>query len=320
MDAGGRTAVLEVSSHAIALERTAGLQFRVAVWTNLSRDHLDYHQDMESYFEAKRRLFTEHLQPEGRRVLPTDEPWGRRLLDEARSGDVSWGLSRGDVHASDVRPDLEGTRFNLHLPSGVLPVRLALLGPHNLRNALAAAAAAWSLGVDNRTIGSGLAAARPLPGRLERVETDLPFPVFVDYAHTPDGLHAVLSSLRQVTDRRLVVVFGAGGDRDRGKRGPMGRAVGELAHVAIVTSDNPRSEDPAAIASAVAAGVREAGGHPEVELDRRAAIARALRVADRDSVVVVAGKGHEAEQLVGNRVLPFSDRQVVRELAAGRDA
>ncbi len=317
VDGGGRAAVLEVSSHALALQRPAGLAFRVAVWTNLSRDHLDFHHDMEDYFQVKRRLFTEHLAVDGRRVLPVDEPWGRRLLEDVRPGDVTWGLAEGDVHARSVRANLGGTELVLCLPSGEVPLELHLLGTHNLRNALAAAAAACALGLGADTIATTLAAARPLPGRLEPVAAELPFPVFVDYAHTPDGLGAVLASLREVTDRRLVVVFGAGGDRDRGKRGPMGRAVGERADVAIVTSDNPRSEDPAEIAAAVAAGVRAAGAEPLVVLDRREAIARALQLADADTVVVVAGKGHEAEQLVGDRVLPFSDRDVVRELAAG---
>jgi UDP-N-acetylmuramoyl-L-alanyl-D-glutamate--2,6-diaminopimelate ligase len=317
VQAGADAVAMEVSSHALMQERVAGLEFEVAVWTNLSRDHLDYHLDMESYFAAKRRLFEHHLKSGGRRVLPVDDLWGARLLDETEEGDVSWGLDRGDVCARDLSSDLEGSRFELRLPDESLRVELPLVGIHNLRNALAAAAAAHAYGVEPAAIARGLADARPLTGRLEPIRTDLGVPVFVDYAHTPDGLRAVLQSLRKITDRRLIVVFGAGGDRDRGKRGPMGFAVGELADVAMVTSDNPRTEDPAVIAEAVADGVRAAGAEPEVELDRREAIARALEMADARSLVLVAGKGHEDTQTIGRKQIPFSDQQVIGE-EAGR--
>ena len=313
VEADGGAVAMEVSSHALVLDRLAGLEVDVAVWTNLTRDHLDEHGDMEAYFQAKRRLFTDHLAPGGRRVVGLDDPWGARLLDERRDGDLSWGLDRGDVHAADVTSDLDGTGFRLSLGDHDIDVTLALLGVHNLRNALAAAGAAWALGIDAGTIAAGLATARPLPGRMERVPTDTPFPVFVDYAHTPEGLRAVLQSLRRLTDRRLIVVFGAGGDRDPGKRGPMGFAVGELADVAVVTSDNPRSEAPEAIAAAVAEGVRAAGGRPIEVPDRREAIAKALELADDAALVLVAGKGHETTLTVGDRVTPFSDREVILE-------
>jgi UDP-N-acetylmuramoyl-L-alanyl-D-glutamate--2,6-diaminopimelate ligase len=317
IDRGGTAAVMEVSSHALVQSRLAGLIVDVAVWTNLTRDHLDYHGDMEGYFAAKRLLFTDHLAPDGRRVLPSDEPWGARLLEDRRSGDLSWGLEGGDIHPRAVQASLDGTAFTLCLPDGEIAVELPLLGLHNLRNGLAAAAAAHAAGASPPAIARGLGGARPLPGRLEPVETRLPFKVFVDYAHTPDGLRSMLAGLRGLTERRLIVVFGAGGDRDQGKRAPMGQAVGELADVAIVTSDNPRTEDPAAIADAVAAGVRAAGSEPVMVLDRRAAIARALELADSDSVVIVAGKGHEEMQIVGQRLIPFSDRGVVQELVGG---
>ena len=213
---------MEVSSHALMQDRVAGLDFEVAVWTNLTRDHLDYHHDMESYFAAKRRLFDEHLADGGRRVLPVDDPWGARLLDEPVDGDLSWGLDRGDVCARDLVSDLEGSRFELQLPDGTIEVHLPLVGIHNLRNALAAAGVAHAFGVAPKSIARGLAAARPLTGRLEQVTTDLGIPIFVDYAHTPEGLRAVLQSLARITDRRLIVVFGAGGDRDRGQTGPHG--------------------------------------------------------------------------------------------------
>ncbi len=312
---GGSAAAIEVSSHALVERRIAGLEFEVAVWTNLTRDHLDYHGDMESYFQAKRRLFDHHLAADGRRVLPVDDPWASRLLDERRGGDVPWGLDRGTVYTRAVRADLEGTDLELCLPGACRRVRLRLVGMHNVRNAVAAAAAGHAAGADGDAICRGLEDAEPLPGRLERVEVDVPFPVLVDFAHTPDGLRSMLEALRGITDRRLIVVFGAGGDKDRGKRGPMGFAVGELADVAVVTSDNPRSEDPAAIAAAVADGVRAAGGDPLVVLDRVEAIRRALELADRETLLVVAGKGHEATQTIRGAEIPFSDQEVIRELA-----
>jgi len=314
---GGRAAVMEVSSHAIAMERVAGLGFHVAVLTNLSRDHLDFHGDMESYFAVKRRLFGELLAPTGRRVLPAESHWGRQLLAEPREGDVTWGIEAGTVHAHSVRMDLEGTVFTLRYGDEATSLRLPLIGGHNLANALAAAAAALAAGLPLDAVRRGLEGATPLPGRLERIPVELPFPVFVDYAHTPDGLRAVLESLRRVTGRRIVLAFGAGGDRDPGKRGPMGEAAGRLAHTVIVTSDNPRSEDPATIAAAVAEGVRRAGGEPVVELDRRQAIARALAFADEGSLVLVAGKGHENVQLIGSRRISFSDAAVIAEIAGG---
>jgi UDP-N-acetylmuramoyl-L-alanyl-D-glutamate--2,6-diaminopimelate ligase len=314
--AKGATAVaMEVSSHSLSQDRLVGLEFDVAVWTNLTRDHLDYHHDMESYFEAKKRLFTDYLTKDGRRVLPVDDPWAARLLDEPRDGDVSWGLERGTVCAKDVTSDLDGSRFVLRLEEKEISVDLPLVGVHNLRNAIAAAAAAFAAGLDARAIQRGLERAQPLCGRMERIAVDVPFPVFVDYAHTPDGLRSVLQALRRITDRRLIVVFGAGGDRDQGKRGPMGFAVGETADIAMVTSDNPRSEDPAGIADAVAEGVRAAGAEPVVVLDRREAIASALVRADERSLVLVAGKGHEAYQTIGDTRIPFSDQEVVRSEA-----
>ncbi len=315
VNTGVEAVAMEVSSHALTQDRVVGLEFEVAVWTNLSRDHLDYHGDMESYFAAKCRLFTDHLSGDGRRVLPVDDPWGARLLDEPRRGDVSWGLDRGTICARDVVSDLSGSSFDLRVAEAHTRVELSLVGVHNLRNALSAAAAAHACGLGIKSIRRGLKRARPLSGRLEPVSTTLPFPVFVDFAHTPEGLRAVLHGLRRISDRRLIVVFGAGGDRDQGKRGPMGYAVGELADLPIVTSDNPRSEDPAEIAEAVAAGVRAAGAEPVIELDRSEAIGLALARADERSLVLVAGKGHEAYQIVGETKIPFSDQKVLRSEA-----
>lgn len=315
VNAGVESVAMEVSSHALSQDRVAGLEFEVAVWTNLSRDHLDYHGDMEAYFAAKCRLFSDHLTGDGRRVLPVDDPWGARLLDNPRDGDVSWGLDRGTVCARDTVSDLGGSRFDLRIAEKHARAELPLVGVHNLRNALAAAAAAHAFGLGVRAICRGLKRVGPLSGRLEPIRTGLPFPVFVDFAHTPEGLRAVLQGLRRISDRRLIVVFGAGGDRDQGKRGQMGYAVGELADLPIITSDNPRSEDPAAIAEAVADGAMAAGAEPLVVLDRSEAISVALERADERSLVLVAGKGHEDHQIIGEKRIPFSDQNVLRSEA-----
>ncbi len=320
-DAGGTVAAMEVSSHALALERVAGLEFDVAVWTNLTRDHLDFHRDLEAYFAVKAGL--ERLlrrDPPGRRVIGLDDAFMARLAAAPRAGDVTFGLAAGcTVTAAELAPDFEGTAFRLRLPGWEAPVRLPLVGRHNVRNALAAAAAGVALGWPPEAVARGLAEARPLPGRLEPVLAGTAFPVFVDYAHTPDGLEQVLLALREVGERRLVVVFGCGGDRDPGKRAPMGEVVGRLADVPIVTSDNPRGEDPQAIIAQVVEGVRASGNTRALAIaDRREAIAAALSLADERCLVLVAGKGHETEQIFADRTVPFDDRAVVRALAQRR--
>jgi UDP-N-acetylmuramoyl-L-alanyl-D-glutamate--2,6-diaminopimelate ligase len=297
----GRAAVaMEVSSHALALDRVEGTRFAVGVFTNLSRDHLDFHASMEDYFAAKARLF----EPErsAAAVVNADDPHGRLLSDAARIPTTTYSLD--DVSGLEVGvTSSTGTwrGHRLHVPFG---------GAFNVGNALAAATVAVELGVDLTTALDGIAGAPHVPGRFEVVGTEPT--VVVDYAHTPDGLEQLLRSLRAAGAPRLVVVFGAGGDRDRDKRPAMGEVVSRLSDLAIVTSDNPRSEDPAAIVDAVAAG---ATGPAELrrEVDRRSAIALALREASPTDVVVVAGRGHETQQEVGGRFVPFDDREVVRD-------
>jgi UDP-N-acetylmuramyl-tripeptide synthetase len=319
--AGGTFAALEVSSHALAQDRVAGLELDVGVWTNLSRDHLDFHHTMEEYLAAKRKL--EELlrvSPAGRRVINGDDPSFAPMLSRARRGDLTFGLGRDNhVTASIQDQSLAGSRILLHTPAGQIEVTLPLVGSHNVVNALAAAAAGLALGFPLDAIAAGLSTASPLPGRLEPVASAGPCPIFVDYAHTPDALAKVLGALRQVTDRRLIVVFGAGGDKDRGKRAPMGEVVGQLADVPIVTSDNPRSEDPQAIIDQIMAGVRRSGNPRALPIpDRREAIAAALAMADARCLVLIAGKGHETTQVFADREIPFDDRQVARELAHRR--
>lgn len=307
---GATAVVAEVSSHALALGRVAEALYDVAVLTNLTRDHLDFHGDLESYFTAKRRLF-EQLKPGGRTVANADDAFGRRLLDELPAT-VGYGTG-AEVRALDLELDLAGIRGEVSTPRGRLRIDSRLLGAYNASNLLAAVAVGEALELPHAAVAEGLASCPPLPGRLELVSRRGGFPALVDYAHTEAALAALLESVRALDSGRLIVVFGCGGDRDRGKRRPMGRVAGELADLAILTSDNPRSEDPRAIVEEVEKGLADSGGRYRVEVDRGAAIREAIAAADRDSVVVVAGKGHERTQTIGDRELPFSDREQILE-------
>jgi UDP-N-acetylmuramoyl-L-alanyl-D-glutamate--2,6-diaminopimelate ligase len=305
---GRATVAMEVSSHALVMHRVDGTWFRVAVFTNLSRDHLDSHHDMDSYFEAKARLFTPDRCASA--VVNIDDPWGRRLAGEL---EVPWEpVSLGLVEETQIGLLSSRCRWE-----GV-ELRVPLGGRFNLANALAAAVAARTMGVAPATIAAGLAAAGPVPGRFEPVDAGQPFTVLVDYAHTPDGLEQVLREARDVAaGHRVLLVFGCGGDRDATKRGPMGEVASRLADQAVLTSDNPRSEDPGAIIEAVLSGVSDRS-RIIVEPDRRAAIGAALDLAGDGDVVVIAGKGHETTQTTGDRVEPFDDRVVAREALVRR--
>jgi len=309
--AGARAAAMEVSSHALAMQRVAGAAFDVAVFTNLTRDHLDYHQDMESYFAAKRGLFTQ-LKPGARPAVNIGDPYGRRLAAELPEA-LTFG-DGGAVRASAVRLSTEGIAARLETPRGAFEIDSPLLGRYNLDNLLAAAAAAEALGLPHAAMTRGIAERPRVPGRMEPVDRGQPFPVYVDYAHTGAALAAALEAVREVAGGnragavKVAVVFGCGGERDPGKRSAMGRTAGELADLPIVTSDNPRGEDPLAIMAAVEEGVK-ASGNSRYRLvpDRREAIRAALAAAGPGWAVLVAGKGHEREQIVGDRKLPFSD-------------
>jgi UDP-N-acetylmuramoyl-L-alanyl-D-glutamate--2,6-diaminopimelate ligase len=308
--AGAAAVAMEVSSHALSLGRVEGAAFDVAVFTNLTRDHLEYHGDMEGYFAAKRRLFS-HLKPGGRAVVNLDDPYGRRLAAEMPAA-LTYGEG-GEVAARGVRLTNDGIDATLMTPRGELAVRSPLLGRYNLENLLAAAAAAEALGLPHAAIAAAFAAQRPVAGRMEPIERGQPFPVYVDYAHTEAALAAALRSARDLSGSRVAVVFGCGGERDPGKRAAMGRVAGELADLAIVTSDNPRREDPLAIIRAVEEGLAASGGDYRVLPDRRAAIRAALAAAAAGGgwAVLVAGKGHEDVQIVGESKIPFSDREEI---------
>ena len=303
-DQGHAAVAMEVSSHALDQHRVDATHFAAGVLTNVTQDHLDYHGTMQDYFDAKARLFEPGRC--GVAVVHRDDPWGRRLLDRLAGGPTpveTFGLD----DAEGLTMTTAGSRFAWRGTEVALP----LAGRFNVANALAAATTAAALGVGVDAVAVGLGGAGPVRGRFERVDAGQPFAVVVDYAHTPDGLVAALAAARELATGRTVVVFGAGGDRDRAKRPLMGAAAAEGADVVVVTSDNPRSEDPAAIIEAVVAGI-PAGREVRVEPDRRAAIALALADAAAGDVVVVAGKGHEQGQDLGDRVEPFDDATEVR--------
>ena len=308
-DDGAAAVAMEVSSHALAMGRVGGASFDAAVFTNLTRDHLDYHRDLEDYFAAKRKLF-DHLKPEGRAAVNVDDSYGRRLAAELPDA-LTFGEG-GDVQARSVELSTAGTRGVLATPRGDLPFTSALLGRYNLSNLLAAAAAAEVLELPHAAVATAFAAQRPVPGRMEPVDRGQPFPVFVDYAHTDAALEAALRSAREVAGGKVAVVFGCGGDRDAGKRPLMGKVAGELADLPIATSDNPRSEDPLAILAAIEKGLAASGNARYCLIpDRREAIRAAIAAAGPGWAVVVAGKGHEREQTIGDKKLPFSDLEEI---------
>jgi len=307
---------MEVSSHALELHRADAIHWDVAAFTNLTQDHLDFHTDMEDYFRAKRRLFEVGAQQGATLVACADDPYGARLAADFPQA-VTVGITAPDaaVRAVDLRPGPHGTDFTVDGTA----LRAPLPGRFNVLNVLVALAAARALGVDDATVAAALPAAGAVPGRFEPVDEGQDFAVIVDYAHKPDALDNVLRTAREMTTGRLIVVVGAGGDRDRGKRPLMGAAAAAHGDLVVVTSDNPRSEDPEAIIAAVAAGA--AGGHAQVErlIDRREAIGRAIGAAVAGDVVVIAGKGHETyQEFAGGRKEPFDDREVAREALRAR--
>ena len=309
--AGDRSAAVEASSHGSELKRLDRVRFDALVFTNLSQDHLDLHGTMDDYFQAKRRLFTGAAPPPA--AVNVGDEWGRRLADEIadahRAPLVTFGLEEGEIRPEDLELRADGTT----LRAAGIELETRLRGRFNVENVLAAVAAGLLLDVEEDEIAEGIAAVEDVPGRFEAVEEGQPFAVVVDYAHTPDSLDTVLRAARDLGERKVIVVFGAGGDRDRGKRPLMGRVALERADHVIVTSDNPRSEEPLAIIQDVLQG---AGLDAEIDPDRRSAIERAILLAEPGDVVVIAGKGHEQGQEIAGTVHPFDDRAVAREALA----
>jgi UDP-N-acetylmuramoyl-L-alanyl-D-glutamate--2,6-diaminopimelate ligase len=342
LDSGERWCAMEVSSHALALGRTEGVRFAAAIFTNLTQDHLDFHDTMEDYFQAKRLLFVSRADSAwprremssvgsggapsaaGVKVVNLDDPYGRRLAAELDDV-VTFAIDTdADYRARDVHIDLDGSHFELDSPAGTHSLSMSAPGRFNVSNGLAALAATHTLGGDLDTLLAALRSGVRVPGRVESVEAGQGFSVLVDYAHTPDSLRNVLSTAHEVGRGRVICVFGAGGDRDRGKRPLMGEIGAHLADVLLVTSDNPRSEDPEAIIAEIMAGAgvasRPPGAPPIVaEVDRRAAIERAVALAEPGDVLVIAGKGHEqGQELAGGVKIPFDDVTVAREALGAR--
>ncbi len=312
LDEGDSACAMEVSSHALELHRADAIHFDASVFTNISRDHLDFHETMEDYFAAKRRLF--QAEP-GTAVVNIDDPYGERLADDL-DGSVTFALDRAATYrAVNLTTDLSGSRFTLRSPEGETELASPLRGRFNIYNVLGAVAATRSVGVPIQTATAAIETAGQVPGRFEPVDEGQEFAVLVDYAHTPDSLENVLTAARSLTEGRLHVVFGAGGDRDKGKRPLMGEIAARLADRVIVTSDNPRSEEPEKIIEEILNGA----GHTAAAIpDRREAIAEAIAGAHRGDIVVIAGKGHEqGQEFAGGRKVPFDDVAVARELLRG---
>ncbi len=324
VEAGMDYAVMEVSSHAVALNRIAGCEFDVGVFTNMTRDHLDFHETFENYMDAKAGLFRS-LGADGSvksgktAVINMDDKAGETMRANSSCPVISYGL-QGDVslRAVDIDVHANGVVFAMEGSFGRVPLELKITGIFNVYNVLAAAGAAVAENVAWPVIKAALEEFESVPGRFELVRTNLPFSIIVDYAHTPDGLENILKTAREFAQGRIIVVFGCGGDRDRTKRPIMGRLAVQYADVAIATSDNPRTEDPAAILREIEAGMRqgdETDRNYEIISDRRTAIKRAMEIAGKQDIVIIAGKGHETYQILGNETIHFDDREVARQLA-----
>lgn len=307
---GAEYCVMEVSSHALDQGRLEGVHFSSAIFTNLTQDHLDYHKDMESYFRAKSLLF-KGLKSLSLSVINVDDPYGRRLLPITRGRKLTYAIdAAADIRARNMVFELSASSFEIHYPRGKIKVRTPFIGRHNVYNILAAFAWALSENLNINAIRQGIESLAHVPGRLERVDNDRGIFIFIDYAHTEDGLINVLKALRAVSSAKIILVFGCGGDRDRTKRPRMGAAACQGADHAIVTSDNPRSEEPKAIIDEIVRGFSKKNF--EVCVDRKEAIGRALNRAKAEEIVLIAGKGHEDYQIFKDGTVPFHEREIVK--------
>ncbi len=310
--------VMEVSSHALAQGRVTGCTFETMVFTNLTEEHLDYHQTMAAYYQTKKKLCALTT---GRCLINRDDPWGQRLLSELTQDCWSYGIENGaDIYPKQFTSDLQGIVMTVQSPVGAFEVISPLIGRYNVYNLLAAIGVGLSLGLSKEKIAAGLARMQGIPGRFEKIDLGQDFTVIVDYAHTADALFKLLQAVSDLGPKHMITVFGCGGDRDRGKRPKMAEAAAAFSQTVILTSDNPRSEAPLAIIREIEAGFRLSAKDAnknavayEVIIDRRAAIHRAIQVAESGDVVIIAGKGHETEQQIGNQCFPFDDRKVARE-------
>lgn len=313
---GGAThCILEVSSHALELKRVTGIEFDVVVFTNLSGEHMDYHQNMESYFEAKKKLFRADLDNRSA-VINVDDEWGKQLMSDISMKCLSVGLQPPAlVYAEKIEYSTLGTNFTAAIPSGKIDISSHLLGKPNVYNTLSSLAASLALNIHTASIQDGIAALKGVPGRFEKIPNILGIHIYVDYAHTDDALKNLLETARDLARKRIFLVFGAGGDRDKTKRPRMGAIAGELADFTILTTDNPRTESPSAIIRDVEEGLKANGSKDYLILpDRKEAIEKALSLARKDDIILVAGKGHENYQILGDTIIPFSDKDVIHEI------
>jgi UDP-N-acetylmuramoyl-L-alanyl-D-glutamate--2,6-diaminopimelate ligase len=318
---GATHCVMEVSSHALELHRAAGINFQVTVFTNLSGEHLDYHQSMDQYFEAKKKLF---LLPGKKKiaVINADDPWGQKLTSILSSGVITFGTEPGAmIHTESYSFSRNGIATEIRYPAGKISVQSALLGRPNLYNILAATASALTMNIPAHAIKKGISLLQGVPGRFQKIENSLGIHVFVDYAHTDDPLKNLLETTRELCDKRVILVFGAGGDRDKTKRPRMGEVAGTYADWTIITSDNPRSENPSAIIADIETGIQKTSSQNySVEPDRKKAIQAALALARKGDYVLVAGKGHEDYQIIKDKVIHFDDAEVIREIIKDMEA
>ena len=306
---------LEVSSHALALKRVFGTKFNVGVFMNLTRDHLDFHRDVEDYFGAKQLLFSpENGNNVESAVINTDDPYGQKLENHFQGSLLRFGFDPdADIHVLDCKTLADGTELILATPAGESTIRTSMIGQHNVYNIMAATGAALCLKIDPENIRAGIESLKQVPGRFERVDAGQDFTVIVDYAHTPDALENLLTLVSQLPHKRILTVFGCGGDRDKSKRPVMGSIAVDKSDLSIVTSDNPRSENPLDIIKDIETGMHEGPGIYRIVPDRREAIEQAVATAGKEDIVVIAGKGHEDYQVVGGSRHPFDDRKVARE-------
>jgi len=305
---------VEVSSHGLEQGRVEDIKFAGGVFTNLTHEHLDYHKTVENYLKAKLKLF-ENLSQDSYAVINNDSRYRDELISRVDAKIITYGIEKeSDVMAKDLRLDLNGVRCRIHAEDDVIDIKTSLIGKHNVYNILAAASVAMEEGLGPDRIKNGIMRFSGVPGRLERVECGQDFGVFIDYAHTEDALRNVLGTLRQITKKKIILVFGCGGDRDRTKRPEMGRTAAELANFTIITSDNPRSEDPVKIAKEIEEGFVGMSSKYIVVPDRYEAIKRALSAADEDALVLIAGKGHEKNQIFSNHTVPFDDKKIASQI------
>lgn len=313
--------IMEVSSHALAQDRVAGIHFTVGAFTNLTQDHLDFHKTMEEYLKAKLKLFEMLPVQDAFGVINKSDPYAEHFIQHCRARYVTYGL-KGDYWASDIEVSMKDTRFILHAPEGEIDIKLSLIGKHNVFNALCASAIAGEMNISLKDIQKGLRQLKCVPGRFELIEEGQDFTVVVDYAHTDDGLNHVLQTARSLTRGRVIVVFGCGGDRDKTKRPKMGAVAGKWADLVILTSDNPRTEDPKRILLDIEVGVQKMGKHKGEDYfvieNREEAIQFAIEKARTDDIIIIAGKGHEPYQIIGTQRFPFDDREVARKFLRGK--